>query len=101
MVKAYFKFAITSLGHGTLKTNLIGIRYFVDFIRKNYPHWNNLTDLQRSHIEEYLLYYNHHFGHLSVIKPRYLYAVRNFIEYLQRSEQPEAPRTPILRLFFN
>lgn len=100
MVKVYFKFAITSLGHGTLKTNLIEIRYFVDFLRKNYPHWNNLIDLQRSHVEEYLLYYNHHFGHLSIIKPRYLYAVRNFIEYLHRTERPEAPRTPIYRLFF-
>jgi len=100
-VKKYFRFAITSLSYSTLKTLLTGIRYFIEFLRKYHPKWNDMTQLERSHVEQYLLYFNHHFGHLSEgVKSDYLYAVRAFIDYLQRSDHPEAPISPISVLFF-
>jgi integrase len=100
-VKKYFKFAITSLSYSTLKTLLAGIRYFTEFLRKEYPDWNNMTQLKRSHVEQYLLYFKRHFGHISDgVQSDYLHAVRVFIDYLQRSEQLEAPLSPISVLFF-
>lgn len=100
IVKKYFKYAITYLSQSELNIRLIGIRYFTEFLQKNQPSWNNLTTLQRLHIEEYLIYYNRKFKHLTKRKAVYLYAVKIWLEYLQRSEQPEAPLTPISILFF-
>ncbi|PEU13473.1 site-specific integrase [Bacillus sp. AFS019443] len=100
-VKKYFKFLITSFSFSALKTILRGIRYFIEFLQKYYPDWNSITNLQRLHVEQYLLYFNHRLGHLSAgTKSDYLYAVKVFIDYLQRTEHPKAPIKSVFTLFF-
>lgn len=99
-VKKYMKFEIVHLGQGSLSIKLVGIRNFVEFLRKHFPQWTDFTNLQRSHIEEYLIYFQQNFGHLTTMKSWYLHSVKHFIEYLQRSEQPEAPFKPVYTLFF-
>ncbi|MGA4466839.1 tyrosine-type recombinase/integrase [Bacillus bombysepticus] len=100
-VKTYFRYAITYLSQSELNIKLKGIRYFTEFLQRNHTDWNDLTTLQRSHIEAYLIYFNQSFGHFSVgRKGKYLYSVKTFIEYLQRSEHSESPTTPISALFF-
>lgn len=100
-VKSYFRFVITFLSQSDLRHKLRGISYFVEFLRKLYPDWKNLINIQRSHIEEYLIYFNTNFGYLkAVVKKQYLGSVKGWIEYLQRSERPEAPSTPFFTLFF-
>lgn len=99
-VKDYFKFAITSLSQSVLCKKLRGIRYFLEFLRKYYPDWNNLIQIKRTDIEKYLIYFNTNFGHLKDINSNYLWAVKDWLEYLQRSNRPEAPVTPVYALFF-
>ncbi|PNK43746.1 recombinase XerD [Bacillus thuringiensis] len=100
-VKKYAKFTTVSRSFSSLQTILRGIKHFIVFLQKYYPNWNGITDLQRSHIEQYLLYVNHNLGHLSEgTKADYLYGVKVFIDYLQRTEHPKAPTTPVFTLFF-
>lgn len=101
IVKLFFKYSIISLSVSRLRSRLMGIRYFVEFLGDKYTQWTDLVNLQRSHIEEYLIHYNRKFGHLEPNeKSKMLHSVRTFIDYLQRSERSEAPLTPISALFF-
>ncbi|MEI4618193.1 tyrosine-type recombinase/integrase [Bacillus cereus] len=100
-VKKYAKFTTVSRSFSSLQTILRGIKHFIVFLQKYYTNWNSITDLQRSHIEQFLLYVTHNLGHLSEgTKADYLYGVKVFIDYLQRTEHPKAPTTPVFTLFF-
>lgn len=101
LVKLFAKLQISIVSFNTLQRKIIGIKYFFDFLQNEYPDWTDLTKLQRNQIENYLIYYKQNYGHFSQdCNWKHIVAVREFIEYLQRSELSEAPNKPINTLFF-
>ncbi|WP_289142868.1 tyrosine-type recombinase/integrase [uncultured Brevibacillus sp.] len=65
-----------------------------------YPKWSDFTKIDRSHIEEYLIYFNHKFDYLTRGKIEYFYAVKVFLDYLINSKSSFAPKIPLYALFF-
>jgi integrase len=100
LVKGFIKYKISYLSKTSVSNHLRGTRYFLKFVIKNYPDWTGFTSLNRFHIEEYLVYFNQHYSHLTRAKLDYISAVRIFIDYLINSKASVAPLVPIYALFF-
>ncbi|MDC3416221.1 tyrosine-type recombinase/integrase [Aquibacillus salsiterrae] len=101
IVKDYCMFALTYLSQGKLAEQLRGISCYIDFIYKNYPDWKDFNQLKRQDVEKYFIYFNKKNASLSAsYKYKLLSSVKNFLEYLQRSERSESPLKFISTLFF-
>ena len=42
MVKHYIKYRISHLSHGQCRTDIMGIKLFLNFINEHYPTWSDL-----------------------------------------------------------
>jgi integrase len=102
IVKEYFTFAITYLGHSRLKEQQLGIRCFTNFVQKYHSDWKDFSHLKREEVEKYLVYFSREKASLSPsYRHKLLSSVMCFLEYLQRTERSEAPLKPIRTLFFS
>ena len=100
LAKRYIKYRSSITSWGTCYHDLRGLSYFFKFIYEKEPLWNNLKDLTRGHVEEYLSWYKEKVKVFSYCNIRYLNALKQSLDYIQLAEYPEAPKAPVSRLFF-
>ena len=106
--KRYVRFQLVSHSLSDCRRRLWYIQLFADFFTALHPAATTLRELRRTEIEQYLLYLqgrkgtlNHRgqqIGDESVW--RGLKILRDFLEYLVRTDSPEAPLLPVEKLIW-
>ena len=100
MVKKYMKVRVGIRSYHTCFDDLMALRLFLGFIHKQHPHWNDLRELSRKDMENYLTWYRSYAEGFKNKHYVYLFSLKNFFDYIQKAEYPEAPERPHLLLLF-
>lgn len=100
MVKRYIKYRLNYLSHGQCRTDIMGIKLFLNFIHEHYPSWLDLVQLARKDIENYICWFNTYTKYYKSSDTAYFVALHTFLESIQRFDYAEAPKTPISMLIY-
>ncbi|WP_414732293.1 tyrosine-type recombinase/integrase [Acetobacterium carbinolicum] len=100
VTKRYIKQLFICNKMGTVFQHLESLKIFFGFIHRQYPHWNDLKNLERKQMEEYLSWYRNHTHDWKSIHITYLRCLRAFIESIQQMQYSEAPIIPSYSLIF-
>jgi len=100
IAKRYIKMRISKLSLRTCVEDIMSLRLFLKFIHKIYPHWEDLNDLSRQDMENYLSWYKSYTKGWVNSHYEYLIKLKIFFDYIQRAEYPEAPQKPAVLLLF-
>ncbi|MDO0825381.1 tyrosine-type recombinase/integrase [Desulfosporosinus nitroreducens] len=101
-VKKYIKVRLYVVSQSHTDRDVEAIGSFLNFINEKYPAWNNLKELTRMDMEDFLSWYKQ-FTTSKGYKTRpyqLLYQIKTFLEYIQIAEYPEAPIKPSVNLLF-
>lgn len=95
LVKRYLKVRVTIRSHSQCASDLLALRLFLCFIHRQYPHWNDIKDLSRKDIEDYLTWCRSYTeGRQDIYYYRCLVNLRSFFNYIQQAGYLEAPEKP-------
>ena len=100
MAKRYIKYRISYLSHDQCRTDITGIKLFLNFINERYSSWKDLMLLSRKDMEDYLVLFNEHTKDFKGSQTAYFIALRTFLENIQRFDYEDAPKSPISMLIF-
>ncbi len=105
LLKRYIKMCIARHSMGYCESKIISLRLFFDFISKRHSKWQDLKNLSRKDIEDFIpwIIKNYEGKDIEKIQDRIidnLLRLRGFIEFIQISEYPEAPVKPVAFLIF-
>lgn len=100
LVKRYIKYRITFMSRGRCEIDIMSLRLFLNFIHKQEPLWSDLKKLNRSHIEEYLVWYHEYTKGWKEMHVDYLIHLHSFLLYIERAQYPEAPDISSGRLLY-
>ena len=100
LVKKYLKVRVVNVRKSTCKEDIMSLRLFLNFIHERYPYWQDLTELTRQDIEDYLAWYKSYTEGWKTAHKFYLNKLRLFFEYIQKAEYPEAPKKASVKLLF-
>jgi len=100
MVKRYIRYRISYLSHGQCRTDIMGIKLFLNFINEHYPSWRDLSLLTRKDIENYISWFATYTKDFKGSHTSYFIALHTFLENIQRFDYEEAPKTPVSMLIF-
>ena len=109
-LRKYFKHRLLGKRNftvGTAQMTILYLKKFINFIFMIEPHWNDLKDLNRSHIEQYIEYLNKYTADSrnSISNPegyinRSLHYPQKFLEDIQIFNYDVAPKININHLMF-
>lgn len=100
LAKSYIKARLTTNSLSTVQRDLNAIKLFINFYWEKYKE-NTLINLQRNRFEEFLNYfYKFHENATFPTKNNRLLSIKLFLEYIQKANYPEAPKTPIDKIIF-
>ncbi|SHJ88243.1 hypothetical protein SAMN02745219_03552, partial [Desulfofundulus thermosubterraneus DSM 16057] len=100
LAKRYLKIRVGIRSQAQCRIDLMSLRLFLCFIHEQYPHWQDLKKLSRKDMESYLAWYRSYTEEWREKHYDYLVSLRNFFDYIQRAEYPEAPEKPHFSLLF-
>jgi len=100
LAKRYLKIRVGIRSQAQCRKDLMSLRLFLRFIHQQYPHWQDLKKLSRKDMESYLAWYRSYTEGWQFDHYDYLVSLRNFFDYIQRAEYPEAPEKPHFSLLF-
>jgi integrase len=101
VIKIYFKYKVSiKMSQSDLKRRLNSLIHFLHYIENENKQWINLNDLTRSEMEKYFAVLRSDKGDtLHVVRYSLLF-VKDFLEYLEKTEHNCAPKKPISTLIF-
>jgi integrase len=99
-VKRYIKYRLSRLSCGQCRTDISGIKMFLQFIYKRHPDWKNLNNLTRIDIELYIAWFNKYTSNFKASKNGYFISLNTFLRNIEIFEYEEAPSKPLSSLIF-
>ena len=100
LVKRYIKFRTTNNSQSQMIKDVMALRLFTEHIHIQEPSWKDLKLLTRKHMENYLVWYKDYTEGWKVMHATYMNCLRQFLDYIQRAQYPEAPELPSVMLLF-
>lgn len=100
IIKRYIKYRISYLSPGQCRTDIMGLKLFLTFINKQYPLWEDLKQLSRQDIEDYISWFNSYTKNFNGSKAGYFIALYTFLGNIQKFDYRDAPIKPLAALIF-
>lgn len=96
LLKRYMKVCISRYSVSYCENKIINLRLFFDFISWKHEDWEDLRDLSRKDIEDYIAWIIQHYtenstGNIQNKIRICLQRLKGFLDFIQISEYPEAP----------
>lgn len=105
LLKRYIKVCISRYSVTYCENKIINLRSFFNFISNAHEDWKDLKQLSRKDIEDFIPWIIENYNKKHTLNVQYkirdsLQRLKNFIEFIQVSEYPEAPIKSVALLIF-
>lgn len=94
LVKRYIKVQTVNNSQAQCRDDIMTLRLLFCYISKVEPKWRDIKQLDRKHMENFLLWYREQTNKMKEKNIKYLRPIRTFLDYIQRAQYLEAPEIP-------